>query len=76
MEVEAGELDAGYGNWYRDQRVRFEADGSYPLAIPYSQSEERIMDILRYGPGCSVLEPPELRAKVCERLEQARHNYG
>lgn len=62
--------------WHRDQRARFEADGSYLLEIPYSQDEELIMDILRYGPGCTVLEPPELRAKVCERLEQARHNYG
>lgn len=61
--------------WHRNQRASFAADGAYLLELPYSRDEELIMDILRYGAGCTVLEPPELRAKVCEQLDAARRNY-
>lgn len=61
--------------WHRDQRAHFGADGSYLLEIPYAQDDELIMDILKYGGGCTVLAPEELRAKVMLRLDQARENY-
>ena len=62
-------------HWHRDQRDHFEADGSYILEIPYAQDDELMMDILKYGSGCTVLEPEALRLKLIERLDAARSNY-
>ena len=61
--------------WHRDQHAHFDADGSYVLEIPYAQDDELIMDVLKYGAGCTVLAPEELRAKVMLRLDEARRNY-
>jgi predicted DNA-binding transcriptional regulator YafY len=61
--------------WHRDQRAHFGSDGSYILEIPYAHDDELIMDILKYGGGCMVLAPEELRANVMLRLDEARKNY-
>ena len=34
-----------------------------------------MMDILKYGADCEVLEPPELRAQVVAQLEMAALKY-
>ncbi|NJD19799.1 MAG: WYL domain-containing protein [Gemmatimonadetes bacterium] len=50
--------------WHSKERHRFEADGSYVLEVPFGDDRELVMDILKFGPECRVLEPPELAAKV------------
>lgn len=62
--------------WHPDQTDRWLADGSYVLEVPYSNDQELVMDVLRYGPEVEVLEPPELRRKIQERLCAAAKNYG
>jgi predicted DNA-binding transcriptional regulator YafY len=48
--------------WHPQQEARDEPDGSYVLAVPYSDDRELIGDILRYGADVQVmLEPPPPR---------------
>jgi len=46
------------------------------LRVPYSNDPELVMDILKYGPDCQVLEPVELREKVRGLLGEAVGRYG
>lgn len=61
--------------WHPDQASRFLEDGSYELEVPYSNDEELVMDLLRYGPDVEVLSPPELRARMLEKLCAATEKY-
>jgi proteasome accessory factor C len=62
--------------WHRDQEGRFLADGRYELRIPYSNTPEILMDILKYGPDVEVLAPEDLRVLVIERLSAAAAQYA
>lgn len=62
--------------WHTDQIGRFDADGYYLLKVPYAQTTELMMDILRHGRHVEVLEPTELRKAVEETLLAALQNYG
>jgi predicted DNA-binding transcriptional regulator YafY len=61
--------------WHPDQTSRFVDDGSYELEVPYSNDEELVMDLLRYGPDVEVLAPPELRARMLQKLCAAAEKY-
>jgi len=50
--------------WHPQQQGRFEEDGRYVLRIPYADTPELVMDILKYGADCEVLQPSALRAEV------------
>lgn len=54
--------------WHPDQRGVFLADGNYQLDIPYANSRELVMDILKNGKDVEVICPPELRREVKESL--------
>jgi predicted DNA-binding transcriptional regulator YafY len=45
-------------------------------AVPYSQEDELVMDVLRYGDQCDVVGPPALREKVVGKLKTALAVYG
>ena len=62
-------------NWHPDQEGQWLSDGSYELRLPYSAEPELLMDILKYGPDCEVVEPIELRQRVVGLLEAAREKY-
>lgn len=62
--------------WHPQQQGSRLPDGSYELSIPYSNDPELVMDILKYGPDCQVLAPPELREKVKRLLKEAVTRYG
>lgn len=55
--------------WHPQQRGRFDDDGRFLLELPYADPRELVMDILRHVPEVAVMEPPELRAAVREKLE-------
>ena len=61
--------------WHSKQKSRTEADGSYVLEIPYSEDQELLMDILRYGPDVEVLEPAALRGSLKKALASALKHY-
>ena len=60
--------------WHPDQVGIYLADGRYQLDIPYSDSRELLMDILKNGPDVEVVSPlalrEEVRAKLVASLEQ------
>lgn len=62
-------------HWHPQQQGRFLEDSRYELRIPYSDSRELIMDILKHGAEVEVIEPEELRREVMARLNQAAAKY-
>ena len=62
-------------SWHPKQRARIEKDGSYFLELPYSESPELVMEILKFGPDVEVLAPDELRQRVREALVEAAKRY-
>jgi predicted DNA-binding transcriptional regulator YafY len=61
--------------WHPQQKSHFEADGGYVLEIPYSDSRELVMDVLRHGAAVEVLAPPALRQEVAAELRAALNPY-
>ncbi|HTJ97950.1 MAG TPA: YafY family protein [Rhodocyclaceae bacterium] len=61
--------------WHPQQRSTLQADGSLLMELPYANPTELIMDILRYGSGVEVLEPPALRQAVQQELLAAAKRY-
>ncbi len=62
--------------WHSRQRARFEPDGSYVLEVPFGDDRELVMDILKYGPDCRVLEPAALRERVADRARKTAGLYA
>ena len=61
--------------WHGQQETQRLPDGRLELTVPYSEVDELLGEILRYGPDVEVLEPPELVDLVRERLERAAAQY-
>jgi predicted DNA-binding transcriptional regulator YafY len=61
--------------WHEAQRTRELTDGRFELKVPYSQSTEIEMDILRHGENVEVIAPAALRKRIAERLVAARKTY-
>lgn len=62
--------------WHPQQRGEVLSDGSYELRIPYNDSRELMMDILKYGADIYVKSPKRLQNAVAERLKNATAQYG
>jgi len=62
-------------HWHPQQQGEVLSDGSYELNIPYSDSRELVMDILKYGEEVAVIGPPKLRLLVEEKLKAALSQY-
>ena len=54
--------------WHPQQQSYFAADGSYRLRVPFSNSTELVMDVMRHLPDVKVLAPDSLKHRVKERL--------
>src|ERR1700749_625932 len=61
--------------WHPQQQLKPQADGSLRMRIPYSDSTELVMDVLRHGPNVRVVSPPELVEEVRTQLEQTLRGY-
>jgi predicted DNA-binding transcriptional regulator YafY len=61
--------------WHPEQEGRRLEDGSYELKIPYRDSRELVMDILRHGTDVVVMEPASLVEEVKGRLKKALERY-
>ena len=62
--------------WHPRQRTRALADGSLQLRLPYADSTELSMDILRHGDQVRVIAPKELVQQVAESLRRAAAQYA
>ena len=63
-------------HWHSKQEDRTLSDGRYELKIPYSNSRELLMDVLRYGADAEIIEPMALREQMRSMLNLARSAYG
>ena len=61
--------------WHPQQESTWLADGRLELKLPYSESPELEMDILRHGELVEVVKPEALREKIASRLAQAASGY-
>jgi predicted DNA-binding transcriptional regulator YafY len=63
-------------NWHPDQQGSFDTDGSWLLRLPFSNSRELIMDVLRYGADVEVLGPDFLREAVAAEAARTSAIYS
>ena len=61
--------------WHSRQEGAFDASGRYDLKVPYTDSRELVMNILKYGAEVEVLGPEALRAEVADALRAASAVY-
>lgn len=61
--------------WHPKQDSQYLADGSYELKVPYTDSREILMDIMKYGNEIEVLGPSELRLLIAKTHRAAYSNY-
>ncbi len=61
--------------WHPQQEGTWLPDGRYELRIPYQNSRELVMDIMRHGPNVEVITPDELRAEVKEQSRRTVEQY-
>lgn len=61
--------------WHPSQKGEWQANGSYLLSIPFADHRELIMDILKHGEHCEVIEPASLRARVAEQVQAMVGKY-
>ncbi|TBW55206.1 YafY family transcriptional regulator [Marinobacter halodurans] len=60
--------------WHPDQSGEWRSDG-FHLEVPYADTRELVMDILRYGADVEVMGPGELRDEVVERVRKMAGLY-
>lgn len=65
-------------HWHSRQEGRHLPDGRYELRVPYANSRELLMDVMRYGPDAEVVAPNALREemKILLRLAAASYEGG
>jgi predicted DNA-binding transcriptional regulator YafY len=61
--------------WHPKQKGKMLADGSYELHVPYADDRELVMDIMKYGSDCTVVEPEALKERVADEMEAALQRY-
>ncbi len=62
--------------WHRTQRVAFQDDGSLEFRVTVDGLGEILWWILGYGDQVEVLEPPELRRMVADRVRAMSRIYN
>ena len=79
QSLEPGLLDGHLSpfdeRWHPEQAGQYLTDGCYELRIPYRDSRELVMDILRHGPDAEVVGPESLRDEVARRLAAALESF-
>lgn len=62
-------------HWHSQQKGEWLPDGRYELKLPYSNSKELLMDVLKYGPDAEVVAPLSLREEMKILLQLALGSY-
>ena len=62
-------------HWHSQQQGQRLKDGRYELKVPYSNSRELLMDVLKYGPDAEVVAPVSLREEMKIMLQLAVGAY-
>jgi predicted DNA-binding transcriptional regulator YafY len=61
--------------WHEQQQCEDLPGDRYRLRVPYTESQELEMDLLRHGENVRVIEPAALRERVRKRLAAAVSGY-
>lgn len=61
--------------WHPQQDGAWLSDGRYELRIPYRDSRELVMDLLRHGAEVEVVEPMSLREQIVDQLRCTLAKY-
>lgn len=62
--------------WHPKQIGVLLDDGRYQLDLPYADTRELLMDILKFGPDVEVISPPALRDEVRAKLAATLAHYA
>ena len=62
-------------HWHSQQKGEWLSDGRYELQVPYSNSRELVMDVLKYGPDAEIVSPLPLREEMKILLQLALTGY-
>ncbi|HEY6544691.1 MAG TPA: YafY family protein [Dokdonella sp.] len=62
-------------HWHSQQEGTRLPDGRYELKLPYSNSRELLMDVLKYGPDAEIVAPVSLREEMRILLQLAIGTY-
>ena len=62
-------------HWHSQQQGQWLKDGRYELKVPYSNSRELLMDVLKYGADAEVVAPVSLREEMKIMLQLAIGAY-
>ena len=62
-------------HWHSQQKGEWLPDGRYELQVPYSNSRELLMDVLKYGPDAEIVAPLPLREEMKISLQLALTGY-
>jgi predicted DNA-binding transcriptional regulator YafY len=62
-------------HWHSLQQGAWLPDGRYDLKLPYSNSRELLMDVMKYGPDAEVVAPLPLREEMKILLQLAQGVY-
>lgn len=62
--------------WHPQQEGRWLADGRYELRVPYTDSTELAMDVLRHGDSVTVAGDKALAQLIARRLHKAAAQYA
>jgi len=61
--------------WHPEQHSHFDEQGYFHLSVPYSQTPELIMDILKHADEVEVLAPASLRQQVRQTIRSMMSCY-
>jgi predicted DNA-binding transcriptional regulator YafY len=61
--------------WHPDQVDERTGEGGLRRRLPYSDPTELLMEAGRWGPDCTITDPPELRRAAADRLRRAAAQY-
>jgi predicted DNA-binding transcriptional regulator YafY len=62
-------------HWHSQQQGTWLPDGRFELRVPYSNSRELLMDVLKYGPDAEIAAPVPLREEMKIMLQLALGAY-
>ncbi len=62
-------------HWHSEQQGQWLDNGNYQLSLPFGDSRELMMDILKYGAEVTVISPPFLQDLVIEEIRKMREIY-
>ena len=61
--------------WHPNEKCYFLETGEFIREVPYSRSEEIVLDVMRYGADVKVLAPASLQQEVANRHRAAGAQY-